>query len=116
MRTVIIGTPNKQLMKKSSIKEVIQNLSDSAKENIDEVSANTESLIRIQESIEIVDVNNFNKKVYPLLNHQWCIEKSMPDLVNCQENIENKKIVNDKYSINLKKESIQTKKKIKTRT
>ena len=46
------------------------------------------------------------------LDHYFNVQ----NLLDIEESIKHQKIVNDKYSFNLKKESIQTKKKIKMRT
>ena len=83
-----------------------------------EISIGTDVLIRIQESIEPVDINNFSTErfISDLSDYQECIERYIPVSLNYQRCIKSHKNVDNKYSHNLKKDSIQTKKKIKMRT
>lgn len=117
MKTIIIGTSNKEIVKECTIREAIQNgMRYVEMEN--EILIGTDILIRIQEPIELVDINNFSTErfISDLSNHEECIERYIPVSLNHQECIESQKNVNNKYSRNLKNDSIQTKRKIKTRT
>ena len=117
MKIVIIEACNKEFVKKCTIKEAIQNGMQYV-EMENEVLIGTDILIRIQEPIELVDINNFSigRFISELSNHEECIERYIPVSLNHQECIESQKNVNNKYSRNLKNDSIQTKRKIKTRT
>ena len=117
MKTIIIGTSNKEIVKECTIREAIQNGMQYV-EMENEVLIGTDILIRIQEPIELVDINNFSigRFISDLSNHEECIERYIPVSLNHQECIESQKNVNNKYSRNLKNDSIQTKRKIKTRT
>lgn len=117
MKTIIIVTSNKEIVKECTIREAIQNgMRYVEMEN--EISIGTDVLIRIQESIEPVDVNNFSTErfISDLSDYQECIERYIPVSLNYQRCIKSHKNVDNKYSHNLKKDSIQTKKKIKMRT
>lgn len=117
MKTIIIGTSNKEIVKECTIREAIQNgMRYVEMEN--EILIGTDVLIRIQESIEPVDINNFSieRFISDLSDHQECIERYIPVSLNYQRCIKSHKNVDNKYSHNLKKDSIQTKKKIKMRT
>lgn len=117
MKTIIIGTSNKEIVKECTIREAIQNgMRYVEMEN--EILIGTDVLIRIQESIEPVDINNFSTErfISDLADHQECIERYIPVSLNYQRCIKSHKNVDNKYSHNLKKDSIQTKKKIKMRT
>ncbi len=117
MKTIIIGTSNKEIVKECTIREAIQNgMRYVEMEN--EILIGTDVLIRIQESIEPVDINNFSTErfISDLSDYQECIERYIPVSLNYQRCIKSHKNVDNKYSHNLKKDSIQTKKKIKMRT
>lgn len=117
MKTIIIGTSNKEIVKECTIREAIQN-GKRYVEMENEILIGTDVLIRIQESIEPVDINNFSTErfISDLSDHQECIERYIPVSLNYQRCIKSHKNVDNKYSHNLKKDSIQTKKKIKMRT
>lgn len=117
MKIVIIEACNKEFVKKCTIKEAIQNGMQYV-EMENEVLIGTDILIRIQEPIEPVDINNFSidRFISELSNHKECIERYIPVSLNHPECIRSQKNGNNKYSCNLKNDSIQTKRKIKTRT
>lgn len=117
MKTIIIGTSNKEIVKECTIREAIQNgMRYVEMEN--EILIGTDVLIRIQESIEPVDINNFSTErfISDLSDYQECIERYIPVSLSYQRCIKSHKNVDNKYSHNLKKDSIQTKKKTKMRT
>lgn len=117
MKIVIIGTPNKGIVKECTIREAIQNGMQYV-EMENEVLIGTDVLIRIQEPIKSVDINNFSTErfISDLSDHQECIERYIPVSLNYQECIKSQKNVDNRYSHTLKNDSIQAKKKIKMRT
>ena len=112
MKTIIIGTSNKEIVKECTIREAIQN-GMRCVEMENEILIGTDVLIRIQESIQPVDINNFSieRFISDLSDHQECIERYIPVSLNYQRCIKSHKNVDNKYSHNLKKIRFKQRKK-----